>query len=448
MTQATIGSQIRRPTYREGQLLEAAELQAEQESRTDALTRHEGNIHTPGVITGLQVTAAATAGDVQIQPGLAIDGPGRYLVLERSLTTSLADGEDVTVSIVWRQGAAQIELSDRPPPALADRTQDAWPVVLGQAALSGGTVTVRADAREELQLRAATLSAPAGGSRVLLGGQSGRRVQILGVQLAGGAGWEEVTAVDADGSCRISADADLDGELQADGGRMILDTAVPAPPAAAPWSLYRATFTRPDHTVAEQLRLEVGELKSGVDPHALELFVAQNGTGTVNDLLHVDASGTVTIPGNLVVEGVATATGSPSPLPAGTTLSSLAAQEADLLASAQLVLNQLTNTDLQAGHASVGHSNTRVSYTLQLTSSSATAVNGVSAYETVTGPTSPISRGFVAQDISLPAGSTANVARTIDVGATGLTVTIAVVAIGVGQDGQPRIGTDNFQAGT
>ena len=447
MTQATTAPPIRRPVYREGQLLEAAELQAEQRSRDDALARHEENIHTAGIISGLQLTTASP-GDLRIQPGLAIDGPGRYLVLDRPLITSLTDGEDVTVSILWRQGAAQIELSDRPPPAQADRSQDAWPVVLGQAARSAGTVTVSADAREELQLRATTLSSPAGGSRVLLGGHSGRRTQILGVQLADGAGWSDVTAVDADGSCAISANSELDGELTANGGRVVLDTAIPAPSAAAPWSLYRATYTRPDHTVAEQLRLEIGELKTGVDPHALELFVAQDGTGAVNDLVHVDASGTVTISGGLVVEGVATASGSPSPLPDGTTLASLAAQEADLLASAQLILNQLTNTDLRAEHTGVTHSGTDVTYTLRLVSSPATAVNAVSAYETVTGPAGLISTELVAQSIDVPANTTSDVARSIDVHATGLTVTIAVVAIGVGQDGQPRIGMDSFQAGT
>ena len=445
MTEPAAASPIRRPVYREGQLLEAAELQAEQRSRDGALARHEGNVHTPGIITGLQLTAAA-AGDLRIHPGLAIDGPGRYLALDQLLTTTLADGEDVWVAIVWRQGAAQIELSDRPPPAQADRGQDAWPVVLGQAARPAGTVTVRTGAREDLRLRAAALSAPDGGSRVLLGGQSGRRTQILGVQLAGGAGWDDVTTVDADGSCVVSANAGLDGDLQA-GGLVILEAAIPAPPAAAPWSLYRATSTRPDNTVVDQLRLEVGELKSGVDPRALELVVAPHGTGGTKDLMYVDASGTVTISGHLTVEGVATATGSPGPLPAGTTLASLAAEEADLLAAAQLVLNQLTDTDLRAGHAGVTHVGTIVSYTLRLINSSPAAVNAVAAYETVTA-TTPISRGFVAQNVDVPAGSTVGVTRTINAGGTGLTVTITVVAIGVGQDGQPRIGTDSFQVTT
>jgi hypothetical protein len=447
VTQATIGSQIRRPAYQEGQLLEAAELQAEQESRTDALTRHEGNIHTPGVITGLQVTAAATAGDVQIQPGLAIDGPGRYLVLERSLTTSLADGEDVTVSIVWRQGAAQIELSDRPPPAQADRTQEAWPVILGQAALSRGSITVRADAREDLRLRATTLSAPAGGSRVLLGGHGGRSTQVLGVQLASNAGFADATTVDADGTARVFVDSSVAGAVYAP-RPVVLDTPVAPPTAAVPWSLYRATVTRPDKTVVEQLRLEVGEVKSGVDPHSLELLVMQGGTGAEKDLLYVDAGTTVTIPKNLTVEGFTTVTGTTSPLPGGATLSSLAAQEADLLAMAQVILNQLTNTDLRATQVGTpAIAGSQVTYTLRLTTSATIAVSGVAVYETVIG-TGLISHQFIAQGLNVPAASTHDITRTTDVGATGIAVTIGVLAIGVGQDEQPRTATLQLQAHT
>ena len=55
MSQAT-APPIRRPAYREGQLLQAAELQAEQQSRTGALVRHEQDVHTPGIAIGLEVT--------------------------------------------------------------------------------------------------------------------------------------------------------------------------------------------------------------------------------------------------------------------------------------------------------------------------------------------------------------------------------------------------------
>lgn len=176
MTQATTAPAIRRPAYREGQLLQVAELQAEQSSRAEALLRHEQNVHTPGIITGLEVAVATVRGaaGIQITPGLAIDGAGRYIGLGQPLTAPLASGEDVTVSIVWRGGTSQIELSGTPPPARADRTPDTWPVILGRARRSARRVAVQTDVREELQLRATTLTAPAGASRVVLGGQPGR----------------------------------------------------------------------------------------------------------------------------------------------------------------------------------------------------------------------------------------------------------------------------------
>lgn len=450
MTEIIAAAAIRRPTFREGQRLEVAELQAEQQSRDSALGRHERNVHTPGIATGLHVSpVTAGAAGVQIAPGLAIDGTRRYLLLKRPLTASLADGEDVTVSIVWRQGSTQIELSDAPPPAQADRTQDAWPVVLGRAVRSAGTVSVDVAGREELQLRATALSDPAGGSRVLLGGQSGYSTRVLGVQLASGGGFGEVTTVNADGTSRVGANVSVEAEVQT-AGAVTLTTPIPPPPAATPWSLYRATLTRPDKTVAEQLRLEVGEARAGVDPNALELLVTQGGTGATADLLHVDAGGTVTIAGDLVVEGFTTMTGQPSALPNAPTLSSLAAQEAGLLAQAQILLNQLTDTNLRATWLSgppppANH----VSYTLRL-SSVAMTVTAVAAYETVVDLSSnkAISSQFVAQGIDLPAGSSNDTARLIDVGAAGQTISVVVLAIGVGQDGQPRSGTLRFQAST
>lgn len=449
MPQATAAPQIRRPTYREGQLLQVAELQAEQQSRTDALSRHEQNVHTPGIAFGLEVTTVARLTGIQIQPGLAVDGAGRYLVLEHPLTASLADGEDVTVSIVWRAGTSQVELSDTPPPAPSDRTADAWPVVLCRAELKGGTVTVHTDVREDLRLRATTLSAPAGGSRVVLGAQSGRSTQVLGVQVAdGGAGLADVTTVDADGTGRVSVDTSVAGAVHA-AQPVVLDTPIPPPPAALPWSLYRATLTRPDQTVVEQLRLEIGEVTSGVDPHSLESLVMQGGTGTGKNLLHVDAGGTVTICGPLTVAGFTTVTGTTVPLPAGQTLSSLAAQEADLLARAQVILNRLTNTDLQATQAGTPTTaGNQVTYTLQLATSATTAVSGVAVYETVIAPARLIHRQFIAQGLNLPPAGTHDITQTIDVGATGMTVTIAVLAIGVGQDGQPRTATLQLHAST
>ena len=137
---------------------------------------------------------------------------------------------------------------------------------------------MQTDVREELQLRATTLTAPAGASRVVLGGQPGRSAQVLGVQLSDGAGgFADVTTADADGTARVSVDTSVAGPAQA-AGPVVFDIPAPPPAAALPWSLYRATLTRPDQTVAEQLRLEVGEVNSGVNAHGLELLVMRGGT--------------------------------------------------------------------------------------------------------------------------------------------------------------------------
>lgn len=452
MTQAPAAPAIRRPAYREGQLLRVAELKAEQAARAEALLRHELNVHTPGIIIGLEVTAdtAPGAAGVRIMPGLAIDGAGRYVGLGQPLTAPLADGEDVTVSILWHGGTSQIQLSGTPPQAQADRSPDAWPVVLGQASRSARRVAVRTDVREELQLRATTLTAPAGTSRVVLGAQPGRSAQILAVQLSDGAGGlTDVTTADADGTVCISVDTSVTGSAQA-AGPVVFDTPVPPPAAALPWSFYRATLTRPDQTVAEQLRLEVGEVKSGVNARGLELLVVQGGTGAEQDLLHADAGANVTIPGNLVVKGFTTAAGFPG-VPEAATLSALAAQEANLLAQAQVLLNQLTDTDLRALQVGTWtHSGNTVAYTLRLVSSAATAVSSVAVYETVINlaVSTLVSNQFVGRDINLAAASTYDIARTINIGSHPTPVLIAVLAVGVGQDGQPRTGTLRFQAST
>ena len=452
MTQATAAPAIRRPTYREGQRLRVAELAAEQAARTDALLRHEQHVHTPGVIAGLQVTVTNARGapGVRIEHGLAIDGAGQYASLAQPLTVPLADGEDVTVSIIRRGGTSQIELSSTPPPALTDRTPQAWPVVLGRARRSARRVAVQTDVREELQLRATRLTDPAGASRVVLGGQPGRSAQVLGIQLSDGTGgFADVTTADADGTVHVSVDTSVAGPAHA-AGPVVFDAPVPPPAAALPWSLCRATLTRPDQTVAEQLRLEVGEVKSGVNARGLELLVMRGGTGAEQDLLHADAGANVTIPGNLVVKGFTTAAGFPG-VPGAPTLSALAAQEANLLALAQVLLNQLTDTDLRAHQVGTWTAlGNTVAYTLRLVSSAATDVSSIAVYETVVNlaASTLVSNQFIGRDINLPAASTYDIARTIIVGSHPTPVFVTALAVGVGQDGQPRTGTLRFQAST
>jgi hypothetical protein len=297
----------RRPAFREGQLLDAPALQAEQQARSAALARHESQVHTAG----------------------------------------------------------------------------------------------------EGQLRAAVVTDPAGGSRVVLGG----RGQLLSVQLADGkGGFLEAAAVHAHGTSQVAGPATVTGPVTAN-GPAALPAAIPAPPGAAPWSLYRATVTAPGPPATpatEQLRLETGGVKPGVNPAAVQALVTAGGRAGAG-LLQVDANGTVTIPGSLYV------TGNVSVSPGGTAP---------------------PNTDLTASGTAVSGT----SYTLELTTSAATAVSSITVYQTVLSGGSVASRSIVAQGVSLQPASSKAFTEPLPGGP----VTVDVLAIGVGQDGRPRTATLSF----
>jgi hypothetical protein len=90
---------IERLNYYEGEYLGAVDFAAEQEYLRDMRRRHNVGQHTWGIVTGLnlvQVAASGTSGstgpvDVYIQPGMAVDGFGREIVMlsETQLTTNL-----------------------------------------------------------------------------------------------------------------------------------------------------------------------------------------------------------------------------------------------------------------------------------------------------------------------------------------------------------------------
>ena len=297
----------RRPAFREGQLLDAPALQAEQQARTAAITRHESQVHTV----------------------------------------------------------------------------------------------------DEHTLRAATVTAPAGGSRVVLGGDRG---QLLSAQMADGkGGFREASAVNSDGTWHAAGPATVFGGPVTISGAAVLSAAIPAPQAAAPWSIYRTRVSAPGKPGTEQVRLEIGEVKSGDDPTADQAVIA-SGEDTRAKLLQVDANGTVTIPGSLTVSGNITIAGGGS---------------------------TLANTDLVATYTVDALTSGAVSYTLQLTTSAAAAVSSITIYLTI------VSGGVATRDI-IPVGNLPPATTTLREITPGSGVTVYVLAIGVGQDGRPRSATLSF----
>jgi hypothetical protein len=80
---------IERMNYYEGEYLGAKDFQAEQEYHRDMRRRHNLGQHTWGIVTGLELAQAPNGGqagsnvevDVYLQPGMAVDGFGREIVL-------------------------------------------------------------------------------------------------------------------------------------------------------------------------------------------------------------------------------------------------------------------------------------------------------------------------------------------------------------------------------
>lgn len=90
---------IERLNYYEGEFLGAVDFQAEQEYHRDMRRRHNLGQHTWGIVTGLELAqppngnmdGAYTEVDVYLQPGMAVDGFGREIVVlnQSQLTPSM-----------------------------------------------------------------------------------------------------------------------------------------------------------------------------------------------------------------------------------------------------------------------------------------------------------------------------------------------------------------------
>ncbi len=97
---------VQRPTFYEGQIVSAADLNSLLETARIGLAQHERYLHIPGIALGLQLvgTARNTLGgdeyqEIVVQPGLALDGNGRHLVLDEAERLSEDAFNDAGVAI-------------------------------------------------------------------------------------------------------------------------------------------------------------------------------------------------------------------------------------------------------------------------------------------------------------------------------------------------------------
>jgi len=106
MASASSGG-VQRPTFFEGQIIAAADLNAAVETARVGLAQHERYLHLPGIAGGLELDAIErqtlngdTYQDVTVKPGLAVDGNGRHLALTEAerLSEDVFDQANVAIS--------------------------------------------------------------------------------------------------------------------------------------------------------------------------------------------------------------------------------------------------------------------------------------------------------------------------------------------------------------
>ena len=128
-------AEVARPSFYEGQVLSAADLDLGQEYGRGALSRHERYLHTPGIATGLELTVDDSTGTVQVRlsAGMAIDGTGRQIVVDREETLSpeILDSQGVLIPADTDPAVKQ---EDRPwhPVFLSARDESATPPSLAR----------------------------------------------------------------------------------------------------------------------------------------------------------------------------------------------------------------------------------------------------------------------------------------------------------------------------
>jgi hypothetical protein len=319
--------------YYEGQRLTAALFRTEQAYHISMRERHNLAGHDWGIALGLQLSAG------YVEAGYAIDGYGRELVLPARapflLDTAFDElGTDaLDVSLVYnRQAPPASDYAVEMPVIQIDRAQDAgtdrrhpkvapggenfdatgvaprdnlhpWPVYLGtitrDPASPAKPPVITTDDRPYVGVRAARVLTPAGDAHLDLG---------LDVAVYAGTDGKPVLRWahrdGQPGQLEVGGALSLGGDLQVDGGRVVLPQPPPTGTKDSPgWQLDHVTTTRAGVTI-EQLRLALGDPAAA--GNSTELVIGCFTNGQFKPCLTVGADGTVTVHGNLVVEGTAT----------------------------------------------------------------------------------------------------------------------------------------------
>lgn len=323
-----------RPEYVNGQFLDADDFTCEQLYHLSMLRRHHIAHHTTGTVTGLALGVDNDTGIPYVAPGLAVDAFGRELIVMERLSLGGGlfppDGPDAyDVVLLYDRVATGGAPSARwieqpratvvapsgpgaspPPPSAAvasfgptddppdDPAQEA-PLFLGQLRRPdrpGDPPIIDESGRAYVELRASAVTAAEGTARIELAGADGPFAVYSGTDPGD---LSRRLALNADGELTVENALTVDGELTI-GGQLSFQPG----PEAKGWGVQLVSV--PAESVSE-LRVQMGP-STGAESHRT-VIGSCGKSGKFEPLLTVRDDGTVTVNGDMVVNGTVTADG-------------------------------------------------------------------------------------------------------------------------------------------
>jgi hypothetical protein len=351
--------QIARVHYFDRQYLRTRDFEDEQQYHVDLRRRHNIGHHRWGIVQGLELYDDGEGG-LFVQPGMAVDGYGRELIVPaaRPLDASRFDvrGDSLAVWLVWDQRAAETAPANRcddgeaafyrwtesPDVRLETADPDAdprmpdgvpaddlefgpsspqpsanqvWPVFLGIITRTEQgpppVYTITRAGRPYAGLVGETVTAVSSGARLQLGvGESKSLRRRFAAFVAGES--RPSLEIGEGGEIDVRGETTVEGDLSISTGAVAFG-AGDLRERESPWRIHRVDYQDAGSAV-RALRIEMGTGSGDRN----EVVVGTWSEGRFKACLTVDDSCTVTVHGNLVVEGQLDVTGAPVQPPAGT----------------------------------------------------------------------------------------------------------------------------------
>jgi hypothetical protein len=359
---------ISRVHYFEGQFLRTQDFNDEQAYHLAMHRRHNIAHHTWGIVSGLELVQVE--GNFFVEPGMAVDGYGRELVLPQKTPLSSSafvdkNSKELEVWLIYdRAGTdqppagyagcsngngsgesfyrcverAQIVL-EKPDPEfpdprrpkgliIQDRNFDAsrtspdcpksyWPVYLGQI-INDPTqkqpLAVSLDNRPYAGLIGNSIEAPSGRARVQIGSERAddkRRFAVFTPDSNNSNKWQPRLAVQDDGEVQIRGNTNLYGNLTMSAGAIEFEAGSARSSKAPPWNIYHLSENGKQELRIEMAAPQTGGLGGRNQVVIGAWFKGLDETGQETEKFHpcltISDDGTVKIAGDLIVNGVVTA---------------------------------------------------------------------------------------------------------------------------------------------